>query len=56
MLEWGSKAGVAYLQDEKAPALIDDGGLTEGGVDTGEERAPAADWGVATKEHLTLHI
>ena len=44
------------MQDEKAPALIDDGGLTEGGVDTGEERAAAADWGVATKEHLTLHI
>ena len=36
-----------------SPALIDNGGLAEGGVDAGEERA-AVDWGVPTKEHLTL--
>ena len=44
---------ISMTKKDLAPALIDNRGLAEGGVDTGEERA-VAHWRVATKEHLTL--
>ena len=44
---------ISRTKKNLAPALIDNRGLAEGGVDTGEERA-VAHWRVATKEHLTL--
>ena len=44
---------ISRIKKDLAPALIDNRGLAEGGVDTGEERA-VAHWRVATKEHLTL--
>ena len=44
---------ISRTKKDLAPALIDNRGLAEGGVDTGEERA-VAHWRVATKEHLTL--
>ena len=42
-------------KEGESPALIDNRGLSEGGVNTGEERPTAAAyWRVPTKEHLTL--
>ena len=42
-------------KEDKSPALVDNGGLSEGGVNTGEEwPTAAAYWRIPTKEHLTL--